>query len=144
MFEVSGFTPVSATIGGGLIGLAAALLWAGSGRIAGISGHLHGLFQRDVPDRARRALFLVGLIGGAALVAAFNPDIVAQRTGVSTLLLISAGLLVGVGTRLGSGCTSGHGVCGIGRGSARSVAATLVFFCAGVATAIFTRHLLTG
>ncbi|WP_353178449.1 MULTISPECIES: YeeE/YedE family protein [unclassified Salinisphaera] len=138
---MANFTPLSGAIGGALIGLAAALLWLGVGRIAGVSGHLHGLIA--APERRGRALlWLGGLIAGALLVGIFAPAIVPVREGFSPVRLAFAGLLVGFGTRLGSGCTSGHGVCGIGRGSPRSLAATVVFFVFGVITAVICRRML--
>ena len=144
MFDVVDFTPLTASVGGALIGVAAALLWVGTGRIAGISGHLHGVVRRRTDDRLRRGMFLLGIVGGAVLIALFSANAVPERTNFPTPLLIAGGVLVGMGTRLGSGCTSGHGVCGIGRGSTRSVGATLVFFICGVVTAVITRHLFTG
>lgn len=127
------FTPVSALIGGGLIGLAASLFLLGNGRVAGISGIASGLLAPGSAhgERRWRAAFLVGLLAvglGAAFVAP-------ERLGSSPRswpLLLAAGLLVGVGTRLGSGCTSGHGVCGISRLSPRSIAATITFIGAGM------------
>ena len=135
------FTPVSALLGGALIGLAATLLLAGIGRIAGISGIVNAVIeQRD--DRDWRLAFLAGLIGGAALWFAFGIGVAAPRVGFQLPWLIAAGLLVGFGTRLGSGCTSGHGICGLARFSRRSLAAVLAFMGAGVATVYVVRHVL--
>ena len=138
---MTSFTPYSALAGGALIGLAATLLLLFNGRIAGISGIVNGLFNGG-NDRAWRATVLVGMIGAAALVYHFTPVHFEGRSGFPVWALIVAGLLVGAGTRLGSGCTSGHGICGIGRLSVRSVVATACFFSIGVITALASRHLL--
>jgi len=136
------FTPVPALIGGLMIGLASALLMWSSGRIAGISGILGGLLSFDRAQFGWRAAFLVGLIGGPFLVSEFGPGIVPVTIDADIPMLVAAGLLVGVGTRLGSGCTSGHGVCGIGRLSMRSVIATVVFMGAAGLTVYMVRHVL--
>lgn len=135
------FTPVSALIGGGLIGLAAVILMAANGRIAGISGIVGGLIGPGTGDRAWRAAFIAGLIGAPVAFMAFGQEI-AVEIPASTGLLIAAGLLVGVGTQLGSGCTSGHGVCGISRFSARGLVATVSFMVAGAAAVFVIRHIL--
>ena len=128
-------------LGGGiLLGLAATLALALDGRIAGISGILGGLVTA-AGDRPWRLAFLLGLPAGAglqALVAGGLP----QQISASPLLLVVAGLLVGAGTRLGSGCTSGHGICGLARRSRRSVAATAVFMAVAMATVFVVRHVL--
>lgn len=138
------FTPYSALIGGAIIGLSAVLLLLGAGRIAGISGILNGIIDNRRGDLDWRILFVVGIPLGAliqflTLGMAFEP-----RTGFSPVLLAVAGFLVGFGTRMGSGCTSGHGVCGIGRLSHRSIVATLTFMAAGFATTFVIRHLIGG
>ncbi len=136
------FIPVSALIGGLLIGGSAALFLILNGRIAGISGILGGLLQPTRSDVGWRLAFLAGLLLAPLLYVAAGgarPDV---EIGASAGLLIVAGLLVGVGTRLGAGCTSGHGVCGIGRASPRSIAATAVFMATGVITVFVTRHVL--
>jgi len=135
------FTPYSALAGGTLIGLAATLLLLFNGRIAGISGIVNGLFDAQ-GDRAWRVLFLVGMIGSATAVYYLTPANFEPRTGFPVWVLILGGLLVGFGTRTGSGCTSGHGICGIGRLSKRSIIATACFFSVGVVTALVSRHLL--
>jgi hypothetical protein len=137
------FTPVSAAIGGALIGLSVTLLWVADGRIAGISGILGGLGRAGRSDVRWRAAFLVGLMAAPLLYAAVAsaPHIVVQ-SGRGTLIL--AGLLVGFGTRLGSGCTSGHGVCGIARLSQRSSVATGLFMATALVTVFVMRHLLAG
>jgi uncharacterized membrane protein YedE/YeeE len=136
------FTPWSALLGGALIGVAAALLILLNGRIAGISGILGGLLRPLRGDIGWRAAFIAGLLGAPvvySLFAALPPVSIAAGDGA----LVLAGLLVGVGTRYGSGCTSGHGVCGLSRLSWRSLAATAVFMGAGFATVFVTRHLLS-
>jgi uncharacterized membrane protein YedE/YeeE len=125
------FTPLSALIGGGLIGAAASILLLGSGRIAGISGILGGLLTPTRGDRLWRALFLLGLLAAGVIATAFAPQLIGSSPR-SLLTLIAAGLLVGSGTRLGNGCTSGHGVCGISRFSPRSLVATATFIAAGM------------
>ena len=135
------FTPGSATIGGLLIGLAAGLLLLLRGRIAGISGILGAALRAPAAEGAWRLAFLVGLPIGAAGVGLATGGLVVQSV-VPTPVLVLAGLLVGFGTQLGSGCTSGHGVCGIARGSRRSIAATLVFMGSGALTVFVVRHVL--
>ena len=133
------FTPWSALAGGALIGLAAALFLLLNGRIAGISGVLGGLLKPRKGDVAWRAAFVLGLVGaplGSGLFATLPvPEIEA-----GSAALIAAGLLVGVGTRYGSGCTSGHGVCGLSRLSPRSLVATACFMGAGFAAVFVMRH----
>jgi uncharacterized membrane protein YedE/YeeE len=134
-------TPWSALGGGLLIGLAAALFVLFNGRIAGISGILGGLLRPVPGERGWRIAFLLGLVA-APLVYTLAAPLPAMRIDAGTGMLIAAGLLVGIGTRYGAGCTSGHGVCGLARGSARSLAATLAFMGAGFATVFIVRHLL--
>ena len=137
----SEFTPWTALAGGTLIGIAAAMFLLLNGRIAGISGVIGGLFKPVKGDVAWRLAFVLGLVGAPTVYAIFAtvplPKIDAQFGA-----LIAAGLLVGVGTRYGSGCTSGHGVCGLARLSPRSAAATAVFMGAGFATVFVLRHVL--
>jgi uncharacterized membrane protein YedE/YeeE len=126
---MSHFTPVSALAGGVMIGVAAAGLWLLSGRIAGVSGVIGGALAGRAGWRWRVA-FLAGLMVGGVVMAAVLPDrVAASPRGVG--LLACAGLLVGVGTALSNGCTSGHGVCGVGRLSRRSMAATITFMLTG-------------
>ena len=135
------FTPVTALLGGALIGLAATVLYVGNGRIAGISGILnHALERRD--ERGWRIAFLAGLIAAAAAWFAFSDDV--ARSGFPLPWLIAAGLLVGFGTRLGNGCTSGHGICGLARLSKRSLAAVVAFMASGIATVYVVRHVIGG
>lgn len=131
------FTPWTAALGGALIGSAAVLLWWASGRIAGISGIAAG-WWRD--DRAWRLAFLGGLVAGTGLLAALGLPAGVPRSGVSPLLLVTAGLLVGYGTSLANGCTSGHGVCGLARGSLRSLVAVAVFLGFAIGTVALLRH----
>lgn len=133
-----------ATIGGVLIGLAAILLMAGLGRIAGVSGIAGGLIRRGAADRGWRLAFLLGLILGPLLLWLLcgNSGIGLPQVGLPWMAL--AGLLVGLGTGIGGGCTSGHGVCGIARFSPRSLLATAVFMLCGIATVYVVRHLLGG
>ena len=133
------FTPWSSLVGGMLIGLAAALLILFNGRIAGISGILGGLLPPKAGDAAWRALFLLGVVLAPLVYAAVEP-LPPFRIEAGSGLLVVAGLLVGIGTRYGSGCTSGHGVCGMARLSPRSIAATLSFMLAGFATVFLLRH----
>tara|TARA_R110002126_G_scaffold10245_75_gene46777 strand:+ start:20173 stop:20574 length:402 start_codon:yes stop_codon:yes gene_type:complete len=127
------FTPVAAIAGGSLIGLGTLLLLVALGRIAGISGIAsQAIFQRE--GRAWRLAFVAGLLIGPLLVGLLSSDFTYSTPDLDSRTLI-AGLLVGLGTAWGSGCTSGHGICGIGRFSPRSIAATLMFMLTGVLTA---------
>ncbi|MFC3550857.1 YeeE/YedE family protein [Lysobacter cavernae] len=133
------FTPLSALIGGALIGLAATLLLWSLGRIAGISGILNSALEQR-SERGWRLAFLLGLVAAAGIWFAFTHA--APRTGFPLPWLIAAGLLVGFGTRLGNGCTSGHGICGLARLSKRSLVAVLMFMGAGFVTVYVLRHVL--
>ena len=133
------FTPWSALTGGVLIGFAAAMFVLLNGRIAGISGVIGGLFKPVRGDVAWRAAFVIGLVGAPFIYGLFAA-LPLPRIDASFGALIAAGLLVGVGTRFGAGCTSGHGVCGLARLSPRSLVATAAFMGAGVATVFVTRH----
>ncbi len=137
------FTPIAATIGGALIGLSAVLLMWLNGRIAGISGILQGAAFSRGAERSWRLAFVAGLVLGGALYVLVTDGTLLTREGVSPWLIVTAGLLVGVGTRLGSGCTSGHGVCGISRLSPRSLMATLSFMATGFAMTAMLRHVLS-
>jgi len=136
------FTPVSALLGGLMIGASAALFLVLNGRIAGISGILGGLLHPTRSEVGWRLAFLAGLFVAPLVYVAFGGVLPPVELDASLPLLIMAGLIVGFGTRLGAGCTSGHGVCGIGRGSPRSLVATGVFMATAVATVFVTRHLL--
>lgn len=133
------FTPGAALAGGALIGLAAGAFMLLLGRIAGISGVLGGLLRPARGDVAWRAAFVAGLVASPWLYALFAP-LPVPRIDAGAGTLVVAGLLVGLGTRYGAGCTSGHGVCGISRLSGRSLVATLVFMAAGMATVYGLRH----
>ena len=136
------FTPVSALIGGALIGLSAVLMLLGSGRIAGISGILGGALKGQGSERTWRLCFLSGLAFAAlSYPALFGVPVVIESQSIP-LFTALAGLLVGFGTRLGSGCTSGHGICGLARFSKRSFAATATFMLFGFATVFILRHVL--
>jgi hypothetical protein len=134
------FTPLASTAGGLLIGLAAALFVLFNGRIAGISGILGGLLRPAAGDLSWRVAFLLGLVLAPLAWAAVHP-LPAVQVDAGTGALVAAGLLVGLGTRYGAGCTSGHGVCGLSRLSPRSLVATLTFMAAGFATVFAARHL---
>ncbi|MEB6377622.1 YeeE/YedE family protein [Leclercia adecarboxylata] len=132
--DLSHFTPLSSLGGGVLIGFAAVLLIHFCGRIAGISGILAGMLTKQTRTEGWRMAFLAGLIGSPLLYSLYFslPEISVET---SWPLIIVAGLLVGAGTRLGAGCTSGHGVCGLSRFSKRSLVATLTFMAVGITTA---------
>lgn len=136
------FTPWTALAGGALIGLAASLFAVMNGRVAGISGLLGSLLERG-EGLGEKALFVLGVLLAPLLWQLFS-RLPAIEINSGWLALIVAGLLVGIGTRYGSGCTSGHGVCGLSRLSPRSLAATLTFMAAGFATVFVLRHLLGG
>lgn len=136
------FTPWTALAGGALIGLAAALLWWLTGRIAGISGLVGGLLTLP-DDWPLRLAFTMGLIAAPLLWQWLAPLPTIERS-ASLAWMLAAGLVVGVGVKLGSGCTSGHGVCGLARLSPRSLAATLSFMATGFITVWLLRHVLGG
>lgn len=140
LIDWNSFTPLSAAIGGALIGLAAVLFALLNGRIAGISGIVGGLIGGKPGDRAWRLAFVAGMVG-APLVYALTAVTPPVRIDADFPVLIVAGLLVGIGTRYGAGCTSGHGVCGLSRLSPCSLVATLCFMLAGFATVFVMRHL---
>ncbi len=133
-------TWMSALLGGVLIGMAATLLLWLTGRIAGISGMLGGVLLPKRGEIAWRLAFLIGLVGAGAAWLWSVPGAYVPRQGFPPLLLVVAGVLVGIGTRMGNGCTSGHGVCGLGRLSLRSLAAVLTFMLAAVITTFIVRH----
>lgn len=137
------FTPVASLLGGILIGLAATIVLAVHGKVAGISGIFGGLLQRGAGDRPFRLAFLGGLLGGGALLGLAAPSLLPSAGAASPPLwvIVGAGLLVGFGTRMGGGCTSGHGVCGLSRFSRRSLVATVTFMLTGGITAFLAHHL---
>lgn len=134
------FTPFSALIGGLLVGSSAVLLLCINGRIAGISGIFHGLLPIRKNDFLWRLLFLGGLIAGSQIYYLFPQLYFEPRSHYPIHLLLIAGFLVGAGTKLSGGCTSGHGICGIARLSARSIVATITFFIFGLMTVYILRH----
>lgn len=138
-------TPLSGLLGGALIGLAAAMLMLLTGRIAGISGIFGGLLTPSTNDRGWPVAFIAGLIA-APLIASLvtGAALPSPAMPASMVLIVVAGLLVGFGSRMGGGCTSGHGVCGVARLSARSLIATAVFMIAAIATVAIVRHMIGG
>ena len=142
MYMSPAFSPASGFLGGVLIGLAAVLLLLANGRIAGVSGIVGGLLSRKPGDIGWRVAFVLGLWLGALVYWAARGALFELELLATPAVMIVAGFLVGYGTRLGSGCTSGHGVCGIARFSPRSMVATVVFMASGIATAYVVRHVI--
>lgn len=140
----SHFTPCASLAGGILIGLSVSLMILANGRIAGISGILAGLANRNRHERLWRIAFIAGIVAAPWLYSLFFPLPDIDYGDRSWALLILAGLAVGFGSRLGSGCTSGHGVCGLSRLSVRSLAATTLFIVFGALTVFIVRHLAGG
>lgn len=138
------FTPVQSTVGGIMIGLAVAALFAFNGKILGISNITSELLNPRQPGKPWRATFIAGLLAGGLLLLWLYPPALSQESPRSLAALAVAGLLVGYGAALGRGCTSGHGICGISRLSGRSIIATLVFMATGMATVFVVNHLLGG
>lgn len=138
------FTPLPSLLGGVTIGLAAGLLWLSSGQIAGVSGIAGGLLRRRDSATGWRVSFLLGLLAAAFVLRAGWPSVFALSGLPGLPVLMAGGLLVGFGTRLGNGCTSGHGVCGVARGSPRSLAATATFVAGGMATVWLVNWLVRG
>lgn len=132
---------MTALLGGALIGISAFLLLWFNGRIAGISGIMSGLYTTSGANRHWRIAFLIGLMLGAFLWQRFGTVAITPRQNYPMPLIVAGGFLVGFGTRLGSGCTSGHGICGIALLSPRSIAATLTFMASGLATVYLIRHI---
>lgn len=137
------FTPVASTLGGALIGLSASILLLFSGRVAGISGLFAELLAFKAP-RGVAAWFIGGLVAGGLVLFLVAPSMFAVTHDRSLPMVAAAGLLVGLGTRLGSGCTSGHGVCGLSRLSPRSLVATITFIATGAITVYLVRVLMGG
>jgi uncharacterized protein len=137
------FTPLSGLIGGALIGLASAALMLSAGRLAGVSGILGGLLT-TASDRGWRLAFIVGLIAAALIGPLFGTPTAAHLSSSNLVLYAAAGLLVGFGSRMGNGCTSGHGVCGFARVSTRSIMATVVFMATAFVTVALVRHGIGG
>jgi uncharacterized protein len=140
---MANFTPLSAAIGGALIGLASALLMLTLGRIAGIAG-IFGEALLGGSDRGWRVAFIAGLIVAPLLAMLAGANVPSPQMPSSWAVIVAAGLLVGIGTRIGGGCTSGHGICGIARISPRSITATMIFMVTAMVVVFFTRHLIGG
>lgn len=138
------FTPLASLFGGALIGLAAVLLMALHGRIAGMTGILSGVIPPFATDWGWRAAFLVGAIVAPAIIVTAAGDVIGFHSPMPAEMLIIGGLVVGAGVTLGGGCTSGHGVCGMARLSSRSIVATLVFMATTAATVFIVRHVIGG
>ena len=136
------FTPIASLFGGVLIGLSASMLMLCGGKVAGISGIVGGMFSPSRDDLPWRTAFVLGLLAGGAILRLVLPQAFTITVSEPHSLVLLAGLLVGFGTRLGSGCTSGHGVCGLSRGSGRSLVATLAFMATGFVTVLFVRRAL--
>ena len=141
---IENFTPWSSLLGGVLIGVSASLFMLFNGKIAGVSGITKGIFSHcpTPQERMWRVAFVLGLIISGAVVIAIAPQMTALPFAMSLPHMIFAGLLVGVGTAMGNGCTSGHGVCGLGRRSKRSLASVITFMAAGFITLFVMTHLL--
>ncbi len=138
------FTPIPSLLGGMILGVAAALYVLIHGRILGISGIISGLLHPKLTDSAWRLSLVLGLISAPFLAALFFGIIPVVEIDASWLVIVIAGLLVGFGAQYGSGCTSGHGICGLSRLSPRSLVATLAFMCAGFVMVFVIRHLMGG
>jgi len=137
------FTPYTSLAGGILLGISASILMYLNGRIAGISGMIGGILNNpSVTEKMWRLAFIVGLVAGAFVYNHFFPISIQTREGVTTPLLVVGGLLVGFGTSMGSGCTSGHGICGVSRFSLRSLTATAVFLVSGIVTVYVVKHMI--
>jgi uncharacterized protein len=141
---MANFSPVSAAIGGTLIGLAATLLMLLTGRVAGISGIFAGCLDFGATDKSWRIAFVVGLVLAPLVGGLVGYPIPSPEMPDSWSVIIAAGLLVGFGTRLGGGCTSGHGVCGMARLSMRSIVATAIFMATAIVVVALSRHLFGG
>jgi uncharacterized membrane protein YedE/YeeE len=139
---MANFTPVSAAVGGALIGLAATLLMLFTGRVAGISGILAGCLDFSAADKSWRVAFIGGLVLAPLVGGLIGYPIPSPEMPNSWSMIIAAGLLVGFGTRLGGNCTSGHGVCGVARLSLRSIIATAIFMATAILVVAVSRHLL--
>jgi uncharacterized protein len=137
---MAAFDPVSGLLGGGLIGLASVLLMLLNGRVAGISGILGGALALSAGDKVWRLAFIAGLIVAPIVIGLFGHPLPEPQMPASWLLIVAAGVLVGFGARYGGGCTSGHGVCGIARLSARSTAATAIFMASAIIVVAIMRH----
>jgi uncharacterized membrane protein YedE/YeeE len=142
--QMAAFDPISALIGGVLVGLASSLLMLLVGRIAGISGIFGGSLTLAAADKSWRLAFIAGLIAAPVLSGLFGHPLPTPQMPSNWLLIAAAGVLVGFGARLGGGCTSGHGVCGVARLSQRSILATVLFMASAVVTVAIVRHGIGG
>ena len=140
---INHYTLLNPIIGGILIGLASLIATVLSGRIPGISGVFGRILVPQTPDKTWRVVFLLGLIGGAALSFALWESAAVFRTARPLGIMAVAGLLVGLGTRLGGGCTSGHGVCGVGMGAKDSIVATFIFVAVAMVTVFIYNHVIS-
>jgi uncharacterized protein len=141
---MANFTPVSAAVGGALIGLSTVLLMLLTGRIAGVSGIFAGLLDFRGEDKGWRLAFIAGLILAPVIAGWIGYGMAPPKLPTSWTVIVAAGLLVGFGTRLGGGCTSGHGICGVARLSGRSIGATVIFMLTAIITVAVTHHVLGG
>ena len=141
---MANFTPISAMIGGAMIGLSAVLLMLLIGRIAGISGIFGGCLGFGLNDKGWRIAFIAGLILAPLIAGSVGYPMPSPQMPASWTVILAAGLLVGFGTRLGGGCTSGHGICGVARLSARSITATAIFMFTAILVVALTRHVIAG
>lgn len=141
---MANFTPVSAAVGGALIGLSAVLLMLLTGRIAGVSGIFAGALDFRGEDKGWRIAFIAGLILAPVIAGWIGYGMAPPILPTSWTVIVAAGLLVGFGTRLGGGCTSGHGICGVARLSGRSIGATVIFMLTAIITVAVTHHVLGG
>jgi uncharacterized protein len=141
---MANFTPLSAAVGGMLIGLSAVLLMVLTGRIAGISGIFGGLIRPGTSDHGWRLAFVAGLVLAPLVAGVIGHAMPAPQMPASWIVIVASGLMVGFGTRLGGGCTSGHGICGMARLSVRSITATAIFMAAALVVVALTRHVLGG
>jgi uncharacterized membrane protein YedE/YeeE len=139
---MTSFTPIAALAGGALIGIAAVLLMWANGRIAGVSGIAAGIVSQTGAERVWRILFTLGLVFGAGSWVAWSGHAAPLRADFPKLALLVSGLLVGYGTSMSKGCTSGHGVCGLARHSSRSLVATITFLVVAILTTFLVRHVL--
>lgn len=142
---IQNFTPIQSLTGGILIGLSAVILMLFNGKIAGISGITKGVISKDCPtphERNWRLYFLFGLVLGGLIITQLLPSVTSPVSIFTPFKMILAGLLVGIGTSLGNGCTSGHGVCGLGRRSTRSLSSVITFMSTGFITVYFLFHIL--
>jgi uncharacterized membrane protein YedE/YeeE len=141
---MANFTPFSAAIGGALIGFSTVLLMLLTGRVAGISGILAGCLSFGTADKGWRIAFMAGLILAPLMAGAIGYAAAPPQMPANWIVIVAAGLLVGFGTRLGGGCTSGHGICGVARLSVRSITATAIFMAAAIVVVALMRHVLGG